>query len=302
MYLKQCVVQLKFIFLKFFTYLDNNFSVDLQNSNQPSEQDIDDWLTWKDTYQRFVEDDNLDKYSKFLFRYTFPMTRNKIVDKVLADHRQGKLEFIPDILEKITPSDHAFALLSVMNHYKDWASKKDAFVSRDSGTMKKVRTKWTQAAARSRINTGWQPAALQAYRKCEGFFKNFMRNEEWILLRDRIAEMMEKKVQSDKHTRVARRERARGNNDENDKEPEAHEFDDFILEGFEEDGDSNEGRGEGSAGFSKKGRGCGRDDDADSIDEDDYDDDDGGEDDHDGGDNDGVDNEENSDNMRVEAV
>ena len=214
--------------------------VDLQHNKQPADHDVEKWLHWKDTPEMFVDDVNIDNYGKFVFRYTIPMTRTKIIDKTIAEYRQGSLQFLPDILEKITPSDHAFALLSVMNHYSDWVSKKDAFVSRDTTTMKKVRTKWTQAAARTRINAGWQPAALKVYLQCESFFKEFMASDEWIILRDKVHEMMEKKVEADSETRAARRSIRNKCKEKTESEPVAYEFDESMLDVFENSDNNNE--------------------------------------------------------------
>jgi len=264
--------------------------VDLQKNQQPTDQDIDNWLTWKDTYGMFVDDVNLDKYANFVYRYTIPMTRTKVIENVLVDYRQGKLEFIPDILKKITPSDHAFALLSVMNHYKDWESKKDAFVARDTTFMKKVKTKWTQAAARTRINAGWQPAALQAYRKCEFFFKGFMAVDEWTLLKDKV-HGIENTIQSDDHARITRRVNKSKSSDKENEEPVAYEFDEGMLEAFECDEDDGEGNS-GTGGCQDGNEG--------SSDEEDEDDE-GEEEDEEDSDDDGGDNS-TEDDMRVEAV
>ena len=79
------------------TLLLHNISVDLQNNNLPSKDLLENWLMKSFTYAEFIEDQNVQKYIDFLFRFTIPMTRNRVVEDILKENRRGRLKDIPDI-------------------------------------------------------------------------------------------------------------------------------------------------------------------------------------------------------------
>jgi len=242
------------------------FKVDLQKGNVPNKTDINCWLDGAMTYDEFAENDNIVKYVDFLFRYTIPMTRRNITEDAMKDNRKGRLAEVPDVLECITPSDHAFALLSIVNHYDDWSGKLDAFIKRDKKAMKKIKTKWTQASARNSINTGWQPDAISAFKHCENYFGEFSTTGAWGALVKGCAVRMEAMLSNDVDERLHNKMMALRCDDalDNIAPPVAFEMDDemwgaFVNNGCKDvacDGEQNmdiDGLIDGSADVDEKG-------------------------------------------------
>lgn len=184
------------------------------------------------TYAEFIGDENVKAYVDFLFQFTIPMTRNRVVEDILKENRRGRLQDIPDIFTKITASDQAFALLSIVNHYDDWSGKLDAFTRRDKKTMKKVRTKWTQASARSAINTGWQPIALNTFCQCEDYFKEFMKTTEWKAIAVLTYDRMRDELERDTNKQFVQKQ-AQSGLPRSDKPLDAYLMDDELWDDFE---------------------------------------------------------------------
>lgn len=210
----------------------------MQKGNVPNKDDVNAWLDGAMTYDEFAEEDNILKYLDFLFRYTIPMTRRAIIEEALKDNRKGRLAEVPDILQCITPSDHAFALLSLVNHYDDWTGKLDAFIARDKKAMKKIKTKWTQASARNSINTGWQPDAISAFKHCENYFEKFRITKEWGALVKGCAVRMEAMLSDDLDERIHNKMMAlhRDYALDNTADPVALELDDDMWSAFVNNG------------------------------------------------------------------
>lgn len=188
-------------------------------------------------FGQFIEDDNITSYLDFLFRYTIPMTRRSIIEEALKDNRKGRLAGVPNVLDYLTPSDHAFALLSMVNHYDDWSGKLDAFINRDKKAMKKIKTKWTQASARNSINTGWQPDAIAAFEKCESYFTKFSATAEWDALVHECGVRMEAKLRDDIDERLNRKEVTQcSGSDLGKADPVALELDDEMWGAFVNNG------------------------------------------------------------------
>ena len=241
------------------------FLVELMDNNQPELEKLELWLNCALGYEEFASPSNAEEYIDYLFRYVIPMTRRDLINRYLKDRKDNDDYKIPYeyMLNRLSPSDHAFALVSMVNHHSDWTGKLDDHKQKNKENIRKVKSRWTRPSNRNKYETGWDLTGLALYNKCTKFFEGFMESggywEEMVRMVEDV--MDEKKKTKEVRKGSLRRKRQREIAEASKKifDGKAHVFNPFKRSKFQQkltssmpyiepQGEENENSDEGGDG------------------------------------------------------